>query len=150
MPEIVFDANCGDWVCIKKQKVDEGAPKIEISRILASIMDTMGRKSLDFLKDEFPLAELDKVAYEITGAQFDEKKKDWIVKNKNIEESLAKLASSSTSRRINEVLTLKTKNGPEIAKTYVAIKTFDLLGFRISLDPKVIEKYIEEKSKVTP
>lgn len=148
MPEIIFDAKFGDWVCIKKQKVEDGAPKIEAARILASIMDTIGRKSLDFLKDDFPLAELDKAAYEIAGAQFDEKKKDWIVKNKNIEESLAKLNNPSTSRKISEVLNPKTKNGPEIAKTYVAIKTFDLLGFRISLDPKVIEKYIEEKSKL--
>jgi hypothetical protein len=150
--EIVFSANVGSWVCIKKGNPGPGAKKVEISRILASIHDSMDRKIWDFLKDDFPLEELDKIAYEITGAAYNEKKKEWLVEGKATEErlsqALAKLNSPATSRRINEVLATKSKNGPEIAKSYLSRKVIDLLGIRIELDPSVVEKYIKEKSQI--
>ena len=150
MDEIVFSAQVGNWVCIKKGT--PGAGKIEAARILASIHDSMDRKIWDFLKEDFPLEELDKIAYEITGAIYNEKKKDWLVEGKATEEklagALAKLNSPTTSRRINEVLLAKTKKGPEIAKSYLSRKVIDLLGIRIELDPSVVEKYIKEKTQI--
>ena len=152
MDEIVFSAQAGNWVCIKKEKPEPGAKKIELSRILASIHDSMDRKIWDFLREDFPLEELDKIAYEITGAAYNEKKKEWLVEGKATEErlsqALAKLNSPATSRRINEVLATKSKNGPEIAKSYLSRKVIDLLGIRIELDPSVVEKYIKEKSQI--
>ena len=149
--EILFSAQVGNWVCIKKGKLEADSKKIEASRVLASIHESMDRKIWEFLKDDFPLEELDKIAYEITGAVYNEKKKDWLVEGRVSEErlsqALAKLSSPTTSRRINDVLMTKTKNGPEIAKSYLSRKVIDLLGIRIELDPSVVEKYIKEKSK---
>jgi len=149
--EILFSAQVGSWVCIKKGKLEADAKKVEVSRILASVHESMDRKIWDFLKEDFPLEELDKIAYEITGAAYNEKKKDWLVEGKVKEErlsqALAKLSSPTTSRRINDVLTTKTKNGPEIAKSYLSRKVIDLLGIRIELDPSIVEKYIKERAK---
>lgn len=150
--EVNFSAQVGSWVCIKKGKVEDNASKVEVSRILASVHESMDRKIWDFLKDDFPLEELDKIAYEVTGAAYNEKKKDWRVEGKVTEErlamALAKLSSPATTRRINEALTIKSKNGPEIAKSYLSRKVIDLLGIRIELDPSVVEKYIKEKSQI--
>ncbi len=150
--EIVFSAQVGSWVCIKKGRLEADSKKVEASRILASVHESMDRKIWDFLREDFPLEELDKMAYEIAGAVYNEKKKDWLVDGKVSEErlsqALAKLSSPATSRRINEVLTAKTKNGPEIAKSYLSRKVVDLLGIRIELDPSIVEKYIKEKSQI--
>lgn len=150
--EIVFSAQVGNWVCIKKGKLEAGSKKVEASRILAGVHESMDRKIWDFLREDFPLEELDKIAYEVTGAVYNEKKKDWLVEGKATEErlsqALAKLSSPATSRRINDVLAAKTKNGPEIAKSYLSRKVIDLLGIRIELDPSVVEKYIKEKSQI--
>jgi hypothetical protein len=150
--KIEFDAQVGSWTCIKKQKIETDMSKVEASRILASIHDSMDRKIWDFLKEEFPLAEFDKIIYEMTGAVYNEKKKEWLVEGRKTEqqiaETLSKLNSSSTTQKINQLLNPKTKNGLEIAKAYITRKTLDLLGFRLELDPKIAEKYVEEKSKL--
>lgn len=150
--EILFSAQAGDWVCIKKHKVEPDTRKVEISRILASIHESMDRKIWEFLKDDFPLEELDKIAYGITGAVYNEKKKDWLVEGRATEqklsEALAKLNNPGVGRRINELLKPTTKNGPEIAKSYLSRKVIDLLGLRIELDPSIVEKYIKEKSQI--
>jgi len=152
MDEVVFSAQVGNWTCIKKQRIESDTKKVEIARILASIHDSMDRKIWDFLKEDFPLEELDKIANEITGATYNEKKKEWLVEGKvseaQLAEALAKLSSPATSRRINEVLP-KTKNSPEIAKSYLSRKVLDLLGIRIELDPSIVEKYIKEKSQTS-
>jgi len=150
--EIVFSAQVGSWVCIKKGKLEADSKKVEASRILASVHESMDRKIWDFLREDFPLEELDKIAYEVTGAAYNEKKKDWLVEGKVTEErlaeALAKLNSPATTRRINDVLATKTKNGVEIAKSYLSRKVIDLLGIRIELDPGIVEKYIKEKSQI--
>ena len=150
--EILFSAQVGNWVCIKKGKVEADAKKVEASRILASIHESMDRKIWEFLRDDFPLEELDKIAYEITGAAYNEKKKDWLVEGRVSEErlsqALAKLNNPGVGRRINELLKPATKNGPEIAKSYLSRKVIDLLGLRIELDPSTVEKYIKEKRQI--
>jgi len=150
--EILFSAQVGSWVCIKKGKLEDGTKKIEASRVLASIHESMDRKIWEFLKDDFPLEELDKIAYEITGAVYNEKKKDWLVEGRATEEklsqALAKLNNPGVGRRVNELLKPVTKNGPEIAKSYLSRKVIDLLGLRIELDAGIVEKYIKEKSQI--
>ena len=150
--EILFSAQVGNWVCIKKGKVEDNGKKIEASRVLASIHESMDRKIWEFLKDDFPLEELDKIAYEITGAVYNEKKKDWLVEGRATEQklsqALAKLNNPGVGRRVNELLKPTTKNGPEIAKSYLSRKVIDLLGLRIELDPGIVEKYIKEKSQI--
>lgn len=151
MGEILFSAEVKPWLCIKKQKIEEGTEKIEVSRALASIHNSMDRKIWEYLKDEFPLDELDKIAYDISGAQYYEKKKKYMVKGRlseaQIATAMAKLSNPSTTKKINEVIP-KTKNGLEIAKSYISRKVLDLLGFRLELDPKIVEKYVNEKKKL--
>jgi hypothetical protein len=145
--EVQFTAQVGKWVCVKKQKVPDGA-KIEVSRALASIHDSMDRKIWEFLGEEFDLEALDKIAYEVAGAEFDEKKKKWLVKGRVSEQqiinALAKLKSPALTRSAD----ISTKNGKAIAKAYVTRKVLDILGFQIELNPKTVEKYLEEKSKL--
>ncbi len=145
--EIEFTAQVGKWVCVKKQKVPDGA-KIEASRALASIHDSMDRKIWEFLGEEFDLEALDKIAYEVAGAEFNEKKKKWLVKGRVSEQqvtnALAKLKGSGIARRMD----ISTKNGKAIARSYVTRKVLNLLGFQIELNPKTVDKYLDEKSKL--
>jgi len=146
---ILFDAQVGKWVCIKKIKIKPNTEPIEISRILASIHDSMDRKIWQYLEQEINLKELDEIAYEITGAQFDKKKKTYTVKGRKSEaqiaEALAKCNSPSTTKKITKS---PNKHYLEIAKSYLTRKVLDLLGVRMELDPKLVEKFIETKSKL--
>ena len=145
---ILFDAKIGNWVCIKKGIIDQDTEAMEVARLLASIHDSMDRKIWEFVGKEINTEELDKIAYEITGATYNEKKKSWELKGRKTEQqiasALAKLNSPATTRKIN----VKGKQALEIAKAYLTRKVLTLLGFRIELDPKIAEKYIEEKSKL--
>jgi hypothetical protein len=148
MDEIKFEANVGTWICVKKHKAQPGDERIEVARALASIHNSMDRKIWEYTGDEFPLAELDKIAYEITGATLNEKKKTWEVKGRKtdaqIGEALAKCGSATSFKNV----TLPTnKHAPEIAKAYLTRKVLDLLGVRIELDPEIAQKYIDEKAK---
>ena len=146
MDEVKFEASIGKWVCIKKGKMEQGTDKIEAARVLASIHDSMDRKIWEFISDEINLEELDKIAYEITGAQYNEKKKKWELKGRKSEaqiaESLAKCNSPSTTKKMNLP---NNKHALEIAKSYLTRKTLDLLGVRMELDPSIVEKYQKEK-----
>ena len=146
---VIFDAKVGKWVSIKKIKIKPDTEKPEVARILASIHDSMHRKIWDYLSNEINLKELDEIAYGITGAQFDKKKKEYIVKGRKSEaqiaEALAKCNSPSTTKKITKS---PNKYYLEIAKTYLTRKVIDLLGVRIEIDPKIIEKYMEQKTKL--
>ena len=151
MQEINFTAEYGSRVCVKRQKIEPNTKKIEVSRALASIHDSMDRKIWEYLGEDFPLEQLDKIAYEISGAQFDAKKKEWMVRGKvsetQLSSILAKLNNPGMSKKINEVLNPKTSKGLEISKAYITRRVLDLLGFRIELDPKTVDKYLDEKAK---
>ena len=75
MGQIRFEAEAGKWICVKKAKVDENTEDIEVARALASIHNSMDRKIWEFLGKEIDLGKLNKLAYEITGAVYNEKKK---------------------------------------------------------------------------
>ena len=81
--KILFEAKVGDWVCVKKGELTPGVAKIDLARLLASIQESMSRKTWDFMKDDYNLEELDKIAFELAGAQFDEKKKELLPQRKN-------------------------------------------------------------------
>lgn len=150
MPDsIEFTAQVGKWVCVKNQKIETDTTPLEIARSLASIHDSMDRKIWEFVGKEFPLEPLDKVAYEITGAEYNEKKKDWQLKGRKSEEqiaaALAKLNSPSTTAKLNA----KTDSEKELKKSYITRRVLDLLGFRIELDPSVAEKYLKDLAAIS-
>lgn len=138
MDEVSFIAQVGNWVVIKKQKIEKDTKKIEVARILASIRSTMEKKIWDFLGDDFDLAKLDALATEIVG----EKGK---ISEERMAGMLAKLNSPATGKRIGELA--QTKSAREIAKMYLTNRVLELANLRISADPEVIEKYIGEKGK---
>ncbi|MFH0987027.1 MAG: DUF2666 family protein [Candidatus Micrarchaeota archaeon] len=145
--EAMFEAQIGKWVCIKKAKIEPGAEEMEKARILASIHDSMDRKIWEFIGKDFDLAVLDKIVNEITGAEYDEKKKVWTVKGRKsaeqIGEALAKCNSPSTTKQIPASA---NKHTVEIAKSYITRKVLDMLGVRLELDPGLVEKYLKDKA----
>ncbi len=149
MDEVRFEANIRGWVAIKKMKIDEDTPLIEASRILASIHDSLDRKIWEYLKEEIPTEKIDKKAYELTGATYDEKKKQWTVKGRKTEQQIAQvLAKCNSATALKGIKLPEVKQAKEIAKSYLTRKCLDLMGVRIELDPKLVEKYIEAKSKI--
>lgn len=138
MDEVSFIAQVGNWVVIKKQKVEPGTKKMEVARILASIRSTMDKKIWDFMRDDFDLAKLDGLAQEIVG----EKGK---ISEERMAGILAKLGSPGTGKRIGELT--QTKNGKEIAKMYLTNRVLELANLRIHADPDIIQKYVDEKEK---
>ena len=138
MDEVSFIAQVGNWVVIKKQKVEPGTKKMEVARILASIRSTMDKKIWDFMRDDIDLAKLDTLAQEIVG----DKGK---VSEERMAGILAKLNSPGTGKRIGELA--QTKNGKEIAKMYLTNRVLELANLRIHADADVIQKYIDEKEK---
>ena len=51
--KILFEAKVGDWVCVKKGELTPGVAKIDLARLLASIQESMSRKTWDFMKDDY-------------------------------------------------------------------------------------------------
>ena len=148
--QIQFSAKVKNWVCIKKGKVDAATPKIEVSRILASIINSIDKKIWNFLDEDFDLKNLDEIACEIVGAVPINKKGELGIKGKvseqKIAESLAKVNNPSTTKKFSQKNS-ETKNGKEICKAYLTYKVLELLKVRIRLDPKLVEKYEEETHK---
>ena len=147
--KILFDAQVGNWICIKKGTIENNTADIEVSRVLASIHNSMDRKIWEYLGKEINLKELDEIAYEITGAQFDKKKKKYMIKGRKSEAqiagALAKCNSPSTTKKITKS---PNKYYLELAKSYLTRKVLDLLSVRMELDPKIVEKFVEVKSKL--
>ena len=148
--QIQFLAKVKNWTCIKKGKTDAETPNVEVARILASIIDSIDKKSWDFIKDDFDLKNLDEIACEIVGAVPINKKGTLGLKGRvseqKIAESLAKINSPATTKKFS-TQNAETKSGKDICKAYLTYKIMDLLKVRTKLDPKLIEKYEEEKYK---
>jgi hypothetical protein len=146
MGSIEFVADTPQFKVVKKQRVEAETQPLEVARFLASTYETFNRKIWDFVGKEMPLAELDKVAGEIAGAE--NTPKGWQLKGRLSEEDvnriLAKLRGPSTAKAINAVVS--AKQGREAARVYVTRRVMDLLGFSIDIDPKLLEKWLEEKS----
>lgn len=147
MDEVKFEAQIGKWVCIKKGTIEENASKIEASGLLAGIHDSMDRKIFEYLSDEINTKQLDTIAGEITQATLNKKGEYELkgrVSEQQIGEALAKINSPSTTKK----MTLpENKHAMELAKTYLTRKVLEILKVRMEIDPKLIEKYLEEKKK---
>jgi hypothetical protein len=144
---IEFYGKIGKWVAVKKLKMDENTEPLEVVRFLASVHDSTDRKIWEFLGKEIDLEALDKIAYGITEATYNEKKKEWRVAGRISEEKLNKImARLKNSGRLLENIA-PTKNGNELAKVYLTRMVFDLIGMRIEVDPKIAEKYQKDKAK---
>lgn len=151
MPQgVEFIGEVGKWVCVKKIKVDEKTPMIEVARNLASINDTIERKTWDFIKDDFDIENLNQIAYEIAGAEKN-KKDEWEVKGKvseeKISECLAKINNPGTTKKMTEK-NVKTAAAKEISKSYLTFKVMDLLKVRLKLDPTSIDQYQQQMKKL--
>ncbi len=145
--EFFADIPTEKWVVVKKMKIEEDTSPLEIARFLASVHSTLHNKMMYFLGKELSLEELDKIAAEIVGAEWNEKKKEWQVKGrigeKKINEVLTALKSPKLAKRISSVV--KGKKSQELAKMYVTRKCLDLLKLPLEPDPSLIEKAIEER-----
>lgn len=144
--EVRFHAKIGDWICVKKGKFGEDTDPMEAAKLLASIYDSFKRKVWDYTGEELDLEELDQIAYDITGAEYDDKKEEYRIKgrvsNKTVTKTLQDL-KNKVPRRID----IENKELREIAKTYITRKTFELLKIRIEPDPDAFKKYVDKKRK---
>ena len=146
MGQIEFFADVGKFRAIKKMKVDEETEPVAVARFLASVQDTLARKTRDYLGKDLPVDELDGIVASICDAE--KKKKGWKLKGRVSEEKISKALADArgakASRRINELVT--GKKARELAKAYVLQTTLDALGFPLVIDVKPFEKYLEEKA----
>jgi hypothetical protein len=148
MGKIEFFADAGAFRAVKKLQVEDTTDPIEVARFLASVQDTMQRKTRDYLAKAMPVDALDKIAGEMCGAELG--KHGWKLAGKASEEKicevLAKSRSSALSRQVNELV--PTKKAQDIAKAYVQQQVLDILGFPLVIDAKVFEKYAAEKAEL--
>ncbi len=132
---ILFDAEVGKWVCIKKLSVDKNTEPIDIATVLFSIEESINKKVWDFLKQEFDLEKVDEYVKELVGPGRTSAKK--------IEEVLAKINSPSTGKFLKTIT--PTKKGREILKIYLTRKALELMNFKLVPDKKLLEDYQKEK-----
>lgn len=139
--KIEFFAEYDKWIAVKKLDATDRRP-IEVARFLSSVHESIDRKMWEFMGEEMSLEELDKIAYELTGAQ--QKKKKWKVPRKSqdeINQIIAQLKSPSVTRKMG----IKNKELKTLAKVYLNRKVLELLGIGVEPETKKIEKYIEKK-----
>jgi hypothetical protein len=137
--KIEFFAKVGNWVCIKRGDVKEGTTGPDITRVLTSIQNSIDRKKWEFLGDDLDLKYIDTIAHELVEGK-------GRVNADKLSEILAKVNGPGVGRKIKEVA--KTKAAAEVAKTYLTRVVLDLLKFRIDLDSKLIEKFINQQEKL--
>lgn len=141
---VKFQAKIGDWVCIKKNKFTEDTEDIEAARFLSSVYDSFKRKIWDYVGSEIDLDELDEIAYDITGAEYDDKKDEYRIKGRVTKETMSN-AIQDLKNKAPRRIGLKNNELREIAKVYLTRKVLDLLKIRIDPDPDDLEKYVKDK-----
>ncbi|MFC2174893.1 DUF2666 family protein [archaeon] len=146
MGQIEFFADAGKFRAVKKLKVEENTEPMFVARFLASVQDTLVRKTRDYMDVDMPMDKLDEIVGEICDAE--KKKKGWKLHGRASEEKITKCLAaargSKTTRMINELV--EGKKARELAKAYVLQTTLDALGFPLVINAKLFEKYLEEKS----
>ncbi len=146
MGQIEFFADTGKFRAIKKMKVDESTEPMDVARFLASVQDTLSRKTRDYMDKGLPLDKLDGVVASICDAE--KGKKGWKLRGRVSEERISKALADArgakATRQINELIS--GKRARELAKAYVLQTTLSVLGFPLVLDTKLFDKYLEEKS----
>ncbi|MFW5902352.1 MAG: DUF2666 family protein [archaeon] len=144
--EVKFHAKIGDWICVKKGKFEEDTDPMEAAKLLASIYDSFKRKIWDYTGEELDLDELDEIAYDITGAEYDDKKDEYRIKGRISNETMTE-ALQDLKNKVPRRIDIKNKELREIAKTYVTRKTLELLKIRIEPEPDNFKDYAEKKRK---
>ena len=146
--QIEFIADAGKFRAVKKMHVDDNTEPINVARFLASVQETLARKTRDYIGEDLPVDELDEIVAGICGAE--RKKKGWKLKGRVSEEKLSQCLAEAkgvkASRQINEII--EGKKARELAKAYVLQTTLDALGFPLTIDQKLFEKYLEEKASL--
>jgi len=148
MGQIEFFADAGKFRAIKKMKIDEDTEPVAVARFLASVQDTLARKTRDYIGMDLPVDELDGIVASICDAE--KGKKGWKLKGRVSEERISKALAGArgakATRQINELVA--GKKARELAKAYVLQATLDALGFPLVIDAKLFEKYLEEKASM--
>lgn len=146
MGQIEFFADAGKFRAVKKLKTEEDTEPIFVARFLASVQDTLARKTRDYMEQDFPVDKLDEMVAEICDAK--KSKKGWKLNGRASEERISKCLAAArgakASRMVNEIV--QGKKARELAKAYVLQTTLDALGFPLTIDAKLFEKYLEEKA----
>lgn len=146
MGQIEFFADAGTFRAVKKLKVEEDTEAMFIARFLASVQDTLVRKTRDYMDKDMPMDQLDEIVASICDAE--KGKKGWKLKGRVSEERISKALADArgakATRQINEIV--EGKKARELAKAYVLQTTLDVLGFPLVIDSKLFEKYLEEKT----
>ena len=143
--KIEFFADAGKFRAVKKIAVNDETEPMFVARFLASVQDTLVRKTRDFMNVDLPMDQLDEIVAEICDAE--KKKKGWKLKGRVSEEKISRCLADArgvkASRKINEII--EGKKARELAKAYVLQTTLMALGFPLALDQKLFEKYLDEK-----
>lgn len=144
--QVKFQAKIGDWVCIKKGKFGEDTDDIQAAKLLASIYDSFNRKIWEYVDSEIDLEELDQIAYDVTGAEYDEDKEEYRIEgrvtNKQIAESM-----QAVKNKVPRKIDIEHDELRQVAKTYVTRKVLDLLKIRIDPNPDKLKKFVKKKRK---
>ncbi len=130
---------------VKKLTVKERTKPLEVARFLSSVHESLDKKMWEKLRQSMDLDALDELAADITGAE--KKDEEYKIKGRitfdKIQESLKKLKSPKTGKKVNKIVS--TKPGKQPAKAYLTRKVLELLKMRIEPDPDKIEKHIKKK-----
>lgn len=143
---VKFQAKIDDWICIKKGKFDEHTDDIEAAKLLASIYDSFNRKIWEYIGSEIDLQELNEIAYQITGAEYDDDKEKYRIKGRVTNKQIAK-AMKALKSKVPRMLDVEQDELRQVAKTYVTRKTLELLKIKIDPDPDKLKKYVDKKRK---
>lgn len=145
MGQIEFFADVGEFRVVKKMKVDEETEAMDVARFLSSVQDTLVRKTRDYMDKDMPMDKLDEIVAKICDAE--KTKSGWKLRGKvneeRISKCLAEARGTKATRMINEII--EGKKARDLAKAYVLQTTLEALGFPLTLDSKLFEKYLEEK-----
>lgn len=144
--QVKFQAKIDDWVCIKKGKFDENTDDIQAAKLLASIYDSFNRKIWEYVGTEVDLEELDQIAYDVTGAEYDEDKDEYRIEGRVTNDQIAE-AMQAVKSKVPRMIDIEHDELRQVAKTYVTRKVLDLLKIRIDPNPKKLKKFVEKKRK---
>lgn len=132
--EIIFTAKHKDWVVVKKLLIDEKTTPQEIAASLASIEDTISRKSYEY-------SGINKTAIEEMAESLTKGKKKSFA---SLAEVLTKLRPSEMKSQL--LLSCPTPQHLPIAENYLIKCIIDKVGFKTNLDLETLsEAYPEIK-----
>lgn len=100
--QIQFIANCKDWQVVKKMKIDENVPPIDVVDFLASISLTFDNKLFEYLGKIVDIKQLDDFAARIVSGKL-KKEEDFAI-------VLKEIRGVNTSKLINSLIPADADN----------------------------------------